>query len=48
MRKRLAIAAALLATFVIGLVTVSFATPAQVSAPTQLHVIEHAKTDKVI
>jgi allene oxide cyclase len=48
MRKRLAIAAAILASFVVGMVTVSFATTAQVTAPTQVHVIEHANTDKVI
>jgi allene oxide cyclase len=48
MRKKIAIAAAFLATFVIGLVSVSLATTPQVSAPTQVHVIEHAKTDKVI
>jgi allene oxide cyclase len=48
MRKKLAIAGALFATVVVGMVTVSFAASPQVSSATQLHVIEHAKTDKVI
>jgi allene oxide cyclase len=48
MRTKLGIGAALIASFVVGLVAVSFASTPQVASPTQIHVIEHPNTDKVI
>ena len=48
MPRKVWVAAAVLAVFVVGMVTISFATTPQVTSSTRVHVIEHAKTDKVV